>query len=78
MGTERLASIQSKQMPPIFFKTIITGKAKLVAVSKYFFHVKMGVGLAVRYCSALDTEASCIRKGEAPPTEREREEKMKT
>jgi hypothetical protein len=40
----------------------------------------MGVGLAVRYCSALDTEASCIRKGEAPPTqrEREREEKMKT
>jgi hypothetical protein len=34
----------------------------------------MGVGLAVRYCSALDTEASCIRKeGKAPPTERERE-----
>jgi hypothetical protein len=35
MGTERLASIQSKQMPPIFFKTIITGKAKLVAVSNF-------------------------------------------
>jgi GTP cyclohydrolase III len=42
--------------------------------SQIFFHVKMGVGLAVRYCSALDTEASCIRKeGKAPPTERERE-----
>jgi len=36
----------------------------------------MGVGLAVRYCSALDTEASCIRKeGEAPPREGEREKK---